>query len=224
MPPPARRQILFSLLAACAASAVPAIAGADELPAPLSGDAAHGAQLVSACTSCHGKGGEGVANLAFPRIAGQYGPYLAAEMHDFAAGTRHRAIMKFAVKNLSEQDLADIGAYYAALPTPPTPSTEAADAAMDQRAKQLIIQGDPANGIAACASCHGPDSLGRAPDMPYIAGQHAAYIADQINSWQMGDRHNDRGLAMAAVARKLSTPDITALANWLSRQAPPMAK
>ncbi len=225
MPPTARRKIRFSLLAAVASSAMwTPITLADEPPAALSGNAAHGAQLVSACTSCHGKGGEGVANLAFPRLAGQFGPYLAAEMHDFVAGTRHRAIMKFAVKDLSEQDLADVGAYYAALSTPPTPATAAPDAVMDQRARQLISQGDAANGIAACGSCHGPDGLGRGPDMPYIAGQHASYIADQINSWQMGDRHNDRGLAMAAVAKKLSTPDINALANWLSRQAPPVAR
>lgn len=223
--PTARRYILFSTLVCCAASSMwPLIALADALPAALIGNAAHGAQLVGACNSCHGKGGEGVANIAFPRLAGQFGPYLAAQMHDFAAGARHRAIMKFAVKDMSEQDLADVGAYYAAMNTPPMPSTAASDAAKDQRALQLVNQGDATNGIAACGSCHGPDSLGRAPDVPYIAGQHASYISDQINSWQIGDRHSDRGLAMAAVAKKLGAYDTDALASWLSRQAPPAPK
>lgn len=220
--PAARRKVLLGTLVLCAASSMwPPLAPADALSAALVGNAAHGAQLVGACNSCHGKSGEGVPDIAFPRLAGQYGPYLAAQMHDFAAGARHRAIMKFAVKDLSEQDLADVGAYYAAMNTPPMPPTAAADTAMDQRARQLVNQGDAASGIPACGSCHGPDSLGHAPDVPYIAGQHASYISDQMNSWRIGDRHADRGQAMAAVAKKLSAYDVAALASWLSRQAPP---
>jgi cytochrome c553 len=214
-------KILLCVLLVYAASALaPPSARADESPT-LTGDAAHGAQLVTNCVPCHGRGGEGVANDGFPRLAGQYATYLTEQMHDFVAHTRIRPVMSYYVKTTSAQDLADLGAYYASLNTPPAQITAAASPA-EERGRVLVQQGDASIGVAACSSCHGADSRGRPPEMPYLAGQNAEYISEQLQAWQSGDRRSERGQQMAAVAKRLSAGDITAVAAWLARQAPPL--
>jgi cytochrome c553 len=183
-----------------------------------SGDAAHGAQLAATCTGCHGPQGEGLAASGFPRLASQPAAYLAKQLHDFVAGTRDSAVMVGFAKGLSEQDIADLSAYYAALNAPPAISNSSAPAG---KGAMLANLGDAKLGVPGCGNCHGPNGRGEPPTAPYLAGQHAGYIAAQLEAWQKGSRQNDGGDQMAGLAKRMSSADIAAVATYFAQQSPP---
>jgi len=184
------------------------------------GSAAHGAQLVSTCSGCHGQHGEGLAASGFPRLAGQAAPYLAKQLRDYAGGTRENAVMASFAKALSAQDIADLAAYYSTLSAPQAkPARE--DARATTGGRMLANLGDARAGVQGCGNCHGPGGRGEAPLLPYLAGQHAGYLAAQLGAWQQGTRHNDSGEQMAALAKKLSAADIAAVSAYYAMQTPP---
>jgi cytochrome c553 len=183
------------------------------------GDAAHGAQLAASCAGCHGHQGEGLAASGFPRLAGQPGTYLAKQLHDFVTGTRDSAVMAGFARNLSEQDVADVSVYYATLEAPAAAASPAA--APPAKGAMLANLGDARLGVPGCGNCHGPNGRGEPPTAPYLAGQHQAYIAAQLEAWQKGSRHNDSGDQMAGLAKRLSAADIAAVASYFAQQSPP---
>lgn len=183
------------------------------------GSADRGAQLAASCAACHGQHGEGLAASGFPRLAGQPAVYLVKQLHDFANGSRVSAVMSPFAQTLSEQAMVDIGTYYENLSAPPTAPQPAA--AGSTQGATLANIGSAKLGVPACANCHGPNGRGEPPAVPYLAGQHANYIAAQIEAWRKGTRHNDGGDQMAGVARSLSVEEIEAVAAHFARQAPP---
>ena len=91
-------------------------------PAAAAGDAKAGRQKAIKCQACHGLDGQAKLPDA-PNLAGQNPIYLAKALQDYRSGTRHNEMMAVIVKPLSDQDIADLAAYYAAIPvtvgTPP---------------------------------------------------------------------------------------------------------
>ena len=84
-----------------------------------SGDAARGKALSGACVGCHQEDGNGRDNAngeAWPRLAGLNAEYLAAQLAAYKSGERKSASMKTFSRMMDEQKMADIAAYYAALP------------------------------------------------------------------------------------------------------------
>ncbi len=77
------------------------------------GDADAGRTKAEACKACHGVAGMSAAP-EFPRIAGQHADYLAAVLRHYKLGKRKNAIMSAQVANLSERDMLDLAAFYAA--------------------------------------------------------------------------------------------------------------
>ncbi|NIM71186.1 MAG: c-type cytochrome [Xanthomonadales bacterium] len=76
------------------------------------GDAAAGQAKSAACQACHGAAGEGAA-AGYPVLAGQHASYLAKALADYRDGRRDNAIMQGFAGNLSDQDIADLAAWYA---------------------------------------------------------------------------------------------------------------
>ena len=85
---------------------------AGSLAAP-SGNATRGKQKAAPCAACHGDGNK-TLNDTYPKLAGQYPEYLAKSMHEYKNGKRKNAIMSAQAAGLSDQDIADLAAYYAA--------------------------------------------------------------------------------------------------------------
>ncbi len=78
------------------------------------GNAAAGKKKAGTCAACHGDGNK-TLNDTYPKLAGQYPEYLSKAMHEYKSGKRKNAIMGAQAQTLSEQDIADLSAYFGSL-------------------------------------------------------------------------------------------------------------
>jgi len=94
------------------------------IAAEAGGDAAAGKEKAVTCTACHGADGISTAPN-FPILAGQYESYLAQALKSYRDGSRQNAIMAGFATQLSDEDIADLSAWYASqtgpLQTAPRP-------------------------------------------------------------------------------------------------------
>ncbi len=146
-----------------------------ELPAA---DAAAGQDKAKVCASCHGADGNST-NPAYPSLAGQVYGYIAAQLSLFKSGQRKNDIMMGMAAGLSEQDLADLDAYYSSQKTKPGVVSEKEREAV-LRGERLYRGGYAPLQVAACISCHGPQGHGIPLRYPRVAGQHRKYLEDQL--------------------------------------------
>ena len=182
------------------------------------GNAEAGKTKAAICAACHGMDGNSLVNM-YPKLAGQHAGYLAKQLHDFKAGAasggqkgRFDPVMTGFVMALSDQDIADLSAYFASQKVTHTPSTE-----VTSRGEKLYKAGDAENGIPACLACHGPAGKGMGlAGFPALTGQHATYIKAQLNKFKAGHRHNDLNGMMEDVAKKLSDKDIDAITKYIA--------
>jgi cytochrome c553 len=179
---------------------------------------------VTACITCHGAQGEGNASAGFPRIAGQSAYYLGKQLAAYANGARVNPIMQPIAKAMNAQQIRDVSAYYAELGAQGGAGAASAPQGASGRAQQLATVGDTSKRVQGCANCHGPGGAGEPPQNPYLAGQHAGYLAASMAQWKSGARKTDMSGQMVQIARALSDEDVKALAAYFSAQpAPPPA-
>ncbi|MDE1011910.1 MAG: c-type cytochrome [Paraburkholderia fungorum] len=178
--------------------------------------AMHGtATGVAACISCHGAKGEGNAAAGFPRLAGISAVYLAAQLTAFADGSRQNPIMQPMAKLLSANERDAVAQYFAGLPPPTSIKADDSESARPSDVGAWIAtRGRWDVGLPACVQCHGPGGIGVGATFPPLAGQPASYIASQLNGWKSGTRPPGPMALMPAVASKLSSTDITAVAAY----------
>ncbi|NNC55474.1 MAG: cytochrome c4 [Pseudomonadales bacterium] len=176
------------------------------------GDATAGKKLVGSCAACHGKDGNS-ASPANPKLAGQGEAYLLKQLRDIKSGTREIALMAGQLDRMSEQQLADIAAYFASQ----TQTAGVAQPGLVALGREIYRNGNLERGIAACTGCHGPAGLGNAPaKYPMIAGQHADYIAQQLRHFAEGRRVNDgEGRVMRGIAERMNENEIKAVASYI---------
>jgi len=180
--------------------------------AQAAGDAVAGQAKVAVCAGCHGAdGNSAVPN--FPKLAGQGERYLLKQLQDIKSGNRQIVEMTGILDNLSDQDMADISAYYAAQ----TMSVGAADPVKLEVGQSLYRGGKLEDGMSSCMGCHSPDGSGNAAaGFPHLGGQHAQYIAKQLTDFREGNRTNDGDtMPMRSVAAKLSNKDIDAISSYI---------
>ncbi len=180
--------------------------------AHAAGDAAAGQGKVAVCGACHGADGNSVAPN-FPKLAGQGERYLLKQLNDIKSGGRQVVEMTGLLDNLSEQDLADIAAYYSSQQM----SVGAADPKLVERGEALFRGGKLEEGMPACTGCHSPNGAGLdAAGFPQLGGQHAGYVAKQLTAFREGERTNDGDNAvMRTIAGKLSNKDIEAVSSYV---------
>ena len=173
-----------------------------------------------ACARCHAYNGGGDGSGAFPRIAGLPPFYMAVQLHDFRSGIRRNAIMTPVAQGLTEQDIADVTAYYAAAQAPFMPLTGTANSALIDQGEKLANVGNPAKGVPGCLNCHGPDGAGQPPSIPYLGGQYGHYINFTLKMWQRGFRNTSHPV-MRLFANKLDDQELAALAAYYEQLRPP---
>ena len=76
------------------------------------GDAAAGKSKAASCVACHGPGGNSV-NPLWPKLAGQHAPYVVKQLKAFKSGARKDPMMSPMAMPLSDQDMENLGAYFA---------------------------------------------------------------------------------------------------------------
>jgi cytochrome c553 len=178
-----------------------------EEPAPQPPEAIKD-KLVT-CLACHGEGGvsqmEGAPNLAAaPEL------FVEWQLVYFRGETRKNELMSPAAADLTDDDIRDFGAYFAALPPPPAPATP--DSAPDETKSGAKIVGD-----RHCAQCHLPNFSGNG-EAPRLAGQREEFIVKALHDYQHGARRGRGNVIMPEIAYGLSEDDIKAIAHFMSRQ------
>ena len=165
------------------------------------------------CAACHSADGNSMLP-AFPKLAGQHAEYIAKQLADFKAGTRTDPTMTGMAAPLSEQDVADLAAYYASNTGSIGSAADAEKAALGQK---IFQGGDKAKGISACMACHGPSGAGNpGAKFPALGGQHTAYVIKALKDFRSGTRANDPAKMMRDVAAKMSDSDIEAVAEYIA--------
>ncbi len=178
----------------------------------LQGDATAGAKKNALCIGCHGIKGY---HIGFPevhqvpKISGQGAGYIRAALHAYKAGERKHPSMRTLASSLSEQDIADLAAYYesngSGVALPATAATGPA------KAQELVTKG-------GCTSCHGPNlSKPIDPSYPKIAGQHADYLYVALRSYKTNDKPLiGRGHPiMGGIAKQFSNNELKVLADYV---------
>lgn len=203
--------------------------------AGAAGDPEAGADKVGVCAACHGSDGNSPAP-SFPKLAGLGEPYLLKQMRDIqawdlesdselkASTGREVVQMTGMLRNLSEEDLQDIAAYYADQSLQLTGAREQqvqvnSGEKVDGLAlgERIYRAGNQETGVPACSGCHAPNGQGNQPaGFPRLGGQYPEYIEAQLRAFRAGDRLNDGdSMMMRLSAKHLSDAEIKAVANYI---------
>ena len=155
-------------------------------------------------------------NPIWPSLAGQHEAYLNRQIKLFRDGERENVLMQPMVASLSDQDVADLAAYFSSQ----TLKLKAANPEMVELGRKIYQGGDKDRNIPACMSCHGPTGQGNPlSEYPVLANQHAAYTAIQLRAYKQGVtvKSNDdvNGNIMADVARYMTEEEIDAVASYV---------
>ena len=183
--------------------------------AALKGDVKAAEGKIAMCIGCHGIIDYKTAFpevYKVPKIAGQNEAYIAAALHEYAKGTRRHPSMRGVSVSMSDQDIADVAAYYAQL------GVDANAAAPDKPVKEpgSVVAGLLAKG--ACVSCHG-DNFAKPidPSYPNLAGQNADYLFVALKAYKTGaNQYVGRDNAiMAGMAKQFTNNELKAIANYI---------
>jgi len=197
------------LLAACFAVSLIGSGGT----ALAEGNAAAGQSKAATCVACHGVEGNS-SNPEWPSLAGQHAQYIVKQLKAFKGGTRQNATMAPMAAGLTDQDMEDLGAYFAAQ------TARGLEAAKDKVAlgQKLYRGGNGNTKVAACIACHGPSGTGNPmAGYPSLRGQHSVYVSAQLNAYKAGQRKTDaaNNKMMQDVAANLSADEIAAVASYV---------
>ncbi len=175
------------------------------------GNAQNGQAKAAVCAACHGLDGNSV-NPEWPSLAGQHAQYIERQLHLFKNGTRQSPVMAPMAAPLSDQDMADLAAYFT---TQKAKGLEASEAKL-AAGQRVYRSGDANRHVPACAACHGPQGYGNPPaSYPSIHGQHSTYVAAQLRAYRKGERASDPNQMMRNVAGNLSDDQIDAVADYV---------
>lgn len=176
------------------------------------GSAEAGQAKAEPCVACHGVSGHSV-NPLWPNLAGQNVAYIQRQLAAFKSGARQDPLMTPMAMTLTDEDIADLAAYYAA--EAPTATLEAEPSKVEL-GKRIYMGGDLDRGVAACAACHSPAGNGN-PGAGYAAlrGQQAMYVAAQLKAYRAGTRQTDPGEMMRQIALSMTDEQIDAVASYI---------
>jgi cytochrome c553 len=174
------------------------------LPAPAA-DLAAGKEKAEVCAGCHGENGVSQTEN-IPSLAAQPDLYIQWQLVFFRSGTRRNEQMQPIVEQINNDDIRNLGAYFASLaPAKPLPDDN----------PDLSRKGAQAAAGRRCASCH-TDTYAGTKAVARVAGQREEYLLKALHDYKSGARSGGGMAAMAEVTYPLSEEEITALAHYLA--------
>jgi cytochrome c553 len=188
------------------------------------GDAALGQTKAATCIGCHGVNGNSVVP-SFPKLAGQSEDYLLKQLQDFKSSARIDGMMAGIVAPLTDADMANLAAYYAAQAVSQGVAKKDANIALGQK---IYRGGKKETGVTACIACHGPQGKGiPAAGFPALSSQHAAYVSKQLKLFRQDSinaqtgvsnpsRTNDYEGMMINFTKSLTNAEIDAVSEYIA--------
>jgi cytochrome c553 len=169
-------------------------------------DVAAGKEKAELCIGCHGENGiSQTENI--PSLAAQPDQFIQWQLVFFRAGSRKSEPMQPIAEQINNEDIRNLGAYFASLAPPKAPQPD------DD--PDLSKKGAQAAAGRRCASCHA-DTFAGTKAVARIAGQREEYLLKALHDYKSGERSGGAGAAMAEVAYPLNEEEITALAHYLA--------
>jgi cbb3-type cytochrome c oxidase subunit III len=203
--------VALGLEATVAHAQAPAAAGAPKI------DLAKGQEIAGqVCAACHGADGNS-ASPANPKLAGQHADYLYKQLTNFKVkpnakeAERANAIMAGFAAQLSDADMRNVSAYFAAQKLKPS---SAKNKDIVELGQKIYRGGIAAKSVAACAGCHSPNGAGIPAQYPRLAGQYAEYTESQLVAFRQGGRKNSA--QMAAISARLSDAEMKAVSDYIA--------
>ena len=204
-------KLLTSLLSLAVTSVMAVSAQAQE----VKGDAKAAETKIAMCIGCHGIPGYQTSFpevYRVPKISGQNAKYIAAALTAYKKGERKHQTMRGIADTLSEQDIADVAAYYEQHGK--TEAVTAAPKAANEKVTALLQKG-------ACVSCHGANfTQPLDPSYPKIAGQHKDFLYVALKSYKVENQSTwgrSNGI-MGGIAKQYSNAELKALAQYIADQ------
>ena len=175
------------------------------------GDAVSGQGKVAVCSGCHGPDGNSMIP-SFPKLAGQGEVYLVNQLKDVRDGARNVPQMMGILTGRTDQDLADMAAFYSTQEV----TVGATNPDLLDLGRQIYRAGIAEKGVAACTACHSPTGAGNAQaGFPALGGQHSDYLIKQLKAYRTETRTNGQAKLMQQVAALLSDKEIDAVASYM---------
>jgi cytochrome c553 len=176
---------------------------------------ASSASKLEVCAACHGA--SGVSQMdGVPNLAGEPDLFTEWQLVYFRGETRKNDAMTPIAKDLTDDEIRTLGAYFATLPGP---APNAPDNNPELTKAGLAVAKD-----RHCAQCHLPTFEGQG-EIPRLAGQHEEFIVKALHDYQHGARRGRGNVIMPEIAYSLNDDEIAALAHYMSLQpgkaAPP---
>jgi cytochrome c553 len=206
------RTFAVSLVTAATLLSVSFAANAED----IKGDAAVGKTKIAMCIGCHGIAGYQASFpevYKVPKISGQGAKYIVSALNAYKKGERKHPSMRGIAAALSDQDMADIAAYY---------STHGVVEGATLAAKPSHEPSEQVAGLlkkAACISCHGENfAKPISPDYPKIAGQHSDYLFVALKAYKTENNPQigrSNGV-MAGMVKQFSNAELKEIAKYVS--------
>lgn len=169
-------------------------------------DIAAGKEKAELCVACHGE--NGISQMEnIPSLAGQPDLFIQWQLVYFRAGARKNEQMQPVVEQITNEDIRNLGAYFASLAPPKNPEPDD-DPDLSKKGAQAAVG-------RRCASCH-TDNYAGTKAVARVAGQREEYLVKALHDYKSGARSGGGQAAMADVAYPLSEEEITALAHYLA--------
>jgi cytochrome c553 len=169
-------------------------------------DVAAGKEKAELCVACHGEAGiSQTENI--PSLAAQPDQFIQWQLVFFRSGTRKNEQMQPIVEQVNNDDIRNLGAYFASLAPP--------KASKPDDNPDLSRKGAQAAAGRRCGSCH-TDTYAGTKAVARIAGQREDYLLKALHDYKSGMRSGGAMAAMAEVTYPLSEEEITALAHYLA--------
>ncbi|HLR86676.1 MAG TPA: c-type cytochrome [Wenzhouxiangella sp.] len=180
----------------------------------LVGDADAGAEKAAVCAACHGMDGNSQVPI-WPKLAGQHAEYLTRQSILVREQDRDVPEMYPIVANMSDQELADIAAFYEQQALEPG----VADEELVELGESIFHAGNADSSVPACAACHGPTGSGiKGAHYPMLRNQHADYTVSRLNEYRDGVTSGDKdpySSIMVAVSKNLTDEEIQAVSSYI---------
>lgn len=177
-------------------------------PLAIDGNAERGRALAETCYGCHGIQNYHNAYPSYhvPRLGGQNADYIEIALQGYRRGSRDHATMQAQAASLSDQDIADLAAYFSGLP---------GEASVGKSSGTDLQIEEGRRKATACVQCHGQEGVAAAPQWPNLGGQHESYLRQALSQYKSGKRVD---MLMGPLIAPLDEETIEQLAAFFAAQ------